>query len=513
MYVPEFECIVVGAGTAGCVLAARLSEDESAHVLLLEAGGSALLPAQAVPPAWPTLLHGPASWGEFTVQQSATGTSTLLPRGRGLGGSSAISAMVFTRGHRSGYDRWPQEGAEGWGFDDLLPYFKRTEHAEGRDPELRGIGGPLTVGPADPAHPVIEACLEAATETGCTRATDISGGLEEGFGRTDLNIVDGRRQSAADAYLTPVLDRSDLTVVTDALVHRLRIGNGRCLGVEYRTGGELVTVGCSGEVVLTAGAIGSAQLLLLSGVGPQAHLADVGVRTVLDLPGVGAHLHDHPIANVVFSPARPLPPRHNNHGEAIGLVRSEPTLEAPDLQVIFIDVPTHLPSVKGPEDGYTIGVSLMRPRSRGTVRLASAVPDASPLLDPAYYADARDMTAVVAGLRLVREIGAAPALAPWRGDEVLPGPGVDDDAAVRAYLRRTLASYCHPVGTCRMGTDPLSVVGPDLRVHGVDRLRIADASVFPSIPSANTIATVYAVAERAADLLRDTDRGSGRGPS
>ncbi|WP_372350861.1 GMC family oxidoreductase [Streptomyces sp. KL116D] len=500
---PEHDFIVVGAGTAGCVLAARLSEDEGARVLLLEAGGSGTLSAQSVPALWPTLLQGPASWGEFTAEQAATGTATLLPRGRGLGGSSAINAMVFARGHRSGYDRWAGEAAKGWGFDDLLPYFKRSENAPGRDRALRGTGGPLTVAPAAPAHPVIEACLEAAAQTGHPRAADISGGLDEGFGLTDLNIVDGRRQSAADAYRAPALRRPNLSVVTDAVVHRLRITGGRCHGVKFRSGGETVTAHCAGEVVLAAGTIGTAQLLLLSGVGPHSHLTDVGVETVLDLPGVGSALHDHPIASVVFGGARPISaPESSNLGEAIGLVRSDPLLDAPDLQILFVDAPTHLPSIKGPENGYTISVALMRPRSRGTVRLASAAADVPPVLDPNFYADERDMAAVVAGVRLVREIGAAPALAPWRGEEALPGPGSRDDEAVRAYVRRTLASYCHPVGTCRMGEDPGCVVGPDLRVHGVEGLRVADASVFPSIPSANTVATVYAVAERAADLLR-----------
>ncbi|MFE3187228.1 GMC family oxidoreductase [Streptomyces violascens] len=501
---PGFDFVIVGAGTAGCVLAARLSQDVNTHVLLIEAGGSEVLPAQTSPPAWPTLLQTPANWGDFTVEQSATGTSIRLPRGRGLGGSSAINGMVFARGHHCGYDRWPSQGAQGWGFDDLLPYFRRSETAVGRDPALRGIDGPLTVGPANPPHPVIEACLEAAAETGYARAADISGGLEEGFGLTDLNIVDGRRQSAADAYLAPALERPNLSVVTHALVRRLRISGGRCTGVEYCTDTDEVTVDCAGEVVLTAGAIGSAQLLLLSGIGPQAHLADVGITAVLDLPGVGARLHDHPIVSVTSSAARPLPPRRNNHGEAIGLIRSDPAAEEPDLQVVFVDVPSHLASAN-PEDGYTIAVSAIRPYSRGTLRLASNDPGAAPVLDPGFYTDERDLAAVVAGVRLVREIGCAPALAPWRGREVVPGPDADDDDAVRGFVRRTLTSYCHPVGTCRMGADPLTVTGPDLRVHGIDGLRVADASVLPSIPSANTVATVYAVAERAADLLRGTD--------
>ncbi len=302
----SYDFIVVGAGTAGCVVASRLSEDASARVLLVEAGSAQPLELMAVPPAWPALLQSPASWGDFTVRQAATGTSTILARGRGLGGSSAINAMMFARGHRSGYDVWVKAGAKGWGFDDLLPYFKRSESAQGRDPALRGTGGPLTVGPASPPNPVVVACLEAAAEQGHSRATDLSGGLEEGFGWPDLNIVGGKRQSAADAYLTPaVLDRPNLDVVTDALVHRVQIDAGRCTGIRYSAGAELVSVACSREVVLTAGSIGSAQLLMLSGIGPRRHLKEVGVEVVLDLPGVGSSLQDHPVANLVYSAARP----------------------------------------------------------------------------------------------------------------------------------------------------------------------------------------------------------------
>ena len=237
----SFDYIVVGGGTAGCVIAARLTENDSTRVLLVEAGPAAPLDAMAVPPAWPTLLTSPANWGDITVKQAATGTSTPLARGRALGGSSAINAMGFVRGHRSSYDAWVAAGAEGWGFDDLLPYFQRSENAPGRDPGLRGIGGPLTVGPANPPNPVIAACLDAASEQGHGLAADISGGLEVGFGLLDLNIVGGRRQSAADAYLRPVLARPNLQVVPDALVHRLHIAGDRCTGVVYGTGQDLIS--------------------------------------------------------------------------------------------------------------------------------------------------------------------------------------------------------------------------------------------------------------------------------
>ncbi|WP_433290086.1 GMC family oxidoreductase [Pseudonocardia sp. CA-142604] len=488
--------IVVGGGSAGCVLAARLSEDENARVLLLEAGDRVPLEHAAVPPAWPTLLGSSLDWCTSTVELAATGGALPWPRGRGLGGSSAINGMLFARGHSSSYDAWVGAGATGWGYADLLPYFMRTENAEGRDPELRGVGGPLTVAPARPPHPVIGALLDGAAERGHPTAIDISAGRYEGFGLPDLNIVDGVRQSAADAYLAPAMRRPNLDVVTGAHAFRVTVDSGRCTGVEYRVGADVVTAACTEEVVLAAGVVGSAQLLLLSGIGPQAHLRDVGVDVVLDLPGVGANLHDHPMSSVVYSAGRPMPPGRHNHGEACGLVRSDAASDALDLQILFVSSPYHNPTMLGAEVGYSIAFSVMDPRSRGSVQLASADPAAAPLVDPGYYTDGRDLQVMVTGLRIAREIGTAAALDPWRGEEVLPGPGVDDDGACD-YLRMNLLPYFHGVGTCRIG----AVVDPDLKVYGIDGLRVADASVMPSIVSANTQATVCAIAERAAVLL------------
>jgi choline dehydrogenase len=453
----------------------------------------------ATPPAWLSLQATAACWGESTVRQIATGTTVSLPRGRGLGGSSSINAMTFTRGHRSAYDKWVADGAKGWGFDDLLPYFKRSENIKGRDPALRGVGGPLTLTPASPGNPLLAACLAAAEQAGYRRTTDVHAGLEEGYGWNDLNIAEGVRQSSADAYLAPAMSRPNLEVVTDALVYRLRIEGGRCTGVDYSAANQLATALCTREVVLTAGTIGSAQLLMLSGIGPAEHLREVGVELVLDLPGVGSNLHDHPLADVIYRAAKPIPTSHFNHGVAILLLRSNPTIDAPDLQFVFVSIPRHISPSKRPEHGYTIGVAVMRPYSRGTIRLASRQPGATPLLDPGYFTDSRDLTAMDTGLRLAREVGRAPALAPWRDTEVTPDS--DDEDSLRSYVRQALASYSHPVGTCRSGADDAAVVDTELRVRGINGLRVADGSVIPCIPSGNTNAAVYAIAERAAGLI------------
>jgi choline dehydrogenase len=494
--------VVVGAGSAGAALAYRLVE-RGATVLLLEAGGPADNPAIHDPARSHELWDAAEDWGFRTVPQAACGDRELhLPRGRVLGGSSSLNAMIYVRGAPADYDAWAYGGADGWGWEDVLPAFLRLEDFRGESEAERGTGGPVTITAGYEPDPVHRAIVAAAVETGIEFNPDYNAGRLDGVSYTQLTIRDGRRHGTAAAYLDRLVGEPRLTVRTGAEVTRLLFEGGRCLGVEWVDDGRLARTHAS-ETILAAGAIGSPHLLLRSGVGPAAELRAAGVEPLHDLPGVGRNLHDHLLSPVIFAAERdlgpPLPglPQPQTHL----FWRSRPGLVVPDTQPIHFNVPLYEDWMEGPENGFSLMAGMIRPLSRGTVTLAGPDPGAAPLIDLAALSCAADLEALAASVELCREIGAAPALAAWGARELYPGPDVADAAALRDYVRRTAITYHHQVGTCKMGRDELAVVDPTLRVHGIEGLRVADASVMPTVTSGNTNAPAIMIGERAADLL------------
>jgi choline dehydrogenase len=503
-----YDYIVVGAGSAGCVVAARLARDPAARVLLLEAGSSARTQAMTVPNAWPENLGSAANWADVTIPQAEAGPLDY-PRGRALGGSGAINGMAHVRGHRGVYDDWAAQGAKGWAFGDLLPYFRRSESAAGRDPELRGHDGPIRVAPVPDAdrHPVAAAFAAALTGSGWPATDDLSGSNQEGVCWVDLAIADGERVSSADGYLRPMLGNPNLVVQPDCLVTELVVSRGRCTGVSYLSAGAHEEASCSGEVVLCAGAIGSPQLLMLSGIGPAAQLRGLGIRAVADLADVGQNLQDHPIAFASYAAENPLPASQYNHGEMYAALRSGLGGARPDLHLFNILFPLAPPGNQAPANGYALVASVVAPESRGSVQLASANPAAPPLIDPGLLRTGRDLDTLTAGMRILRQAtrgrGFWSEFSPEHHREVYPGPQVGTDAELRDFIRHSVGSYFHPVGTCRLGQDERAVVDAQLRVRGIEGLRVADASVMPAIPNAHPNATVLAIAEKAAELIQN----------
>ena len=534
----RFDFVIVGAGSAGCVLANRLSAEGSARVLLLEAGGSNWHPLVQVPLASAVLMRHPRlSWDfDSAPEPRLPGRDIRIPRGRGLGGSSAINGMIYVRGHPRDYDEWRQLGCTGWSYDDVLPYFRRPERFEGGGDAWRGTDGPLHVRRHMNHNPLFDAFMEAGRQAGHPATDDYNGAVQEGFCRSQYNIRLGRprRCSTASAYLRPARRRPNLTVVTRARVTSLTFDGRRTVGLTYvpgrglgrDRGGPPRTVRAEREVILAAGAIQSPQSLMLSGIGPADHLRASEISVRHDLPGVGRDLQDHLGAHVQHACTQPitLHPDQQPLGilrgglryllfgtgpwthfpvDAQAFLRSDPALERPDLQFYMAPFLRQDVAAIGKSDrhGYCISWCQLRPESRGEVTLGSADPLAPPRIFYNYLATETDRAIHHRALTMAREMHAQSAFDPFRGDELDPGPACTTAADVEAYVARVASSHFHPVGTCRMGSDERAVVDPQLRVNGIEGLRVVDASIMPRLVGANTNAPAIMIAEKAADLI------------
>jgi choline dehydrogenase len=521
----EFDVVVVGAGSAGCAVAGRLTEDPSLRVLLLEAGGSDDVLEVHIPAGLYKVWRTRRDWNYTTEEQPGLdGRKLFWPRGKMLGGSSSFNAMIYMRGAAADYDEWAElTGDKSWSYEHVLPLFRRMEdNARGAD-RYHGVGGPLRVEDLRSPHPWTRAVVQSAVAAGYPRNDDFNGPTQEGVGQYQVTQRRGRRWSAADAYLHPAMRRPNLTVRTGALATRVIVEGGRATGVEYRSGGRVHTVRANREVVLSGGAINTPQLLMLSGIGPAEHLREVGVDVVHDLPGVGQGLQDHPLVPMVYSvrsgkslrlaetplnlakwKAAGRGPLTSNLAEAGLFTRSSPELAEPDLQYHFLPVKFWKQAEIDPDvEAFSTLVVLVRVHSRGSVRLRSADPTWAPAIDAGYLTDERDLDALVAGVEKAREIASVGPLASVLADEWSPGPAVQNREALRAAVKDTLESLYHPVSSCRMGAadDDSAVVDPQLRVRGIDGLRIADASVMPTLVRGNTNAPSIMIGERAADLV------------
>lgn len=523
----EFDYVIVGAGSAGCVLANRLSADPSLRVLLLEAGPGDRGWKTQIPAALTyNLMNDRVNWYYRTEPQAAMdGRRLYWPRGRLLGGSSSLNAMVYIRGHALDYDRWVTEGAPGWSYAEVLPYFRRAESYSLGPNEYRGGDGPLTVTRGTGDNPLFDTWIEAGAQAGYPFTPDMNGHRQEGMGRMDMTIRAGRRCSTARAYLRPAMTRPNLFVFTRCLATHILLDRGRAVGVEYAEGGFVKRALAAREVILAGGAINSPQLLMLSGIGPADQLRRVGVPVAHDLPGVGRDLQDHLEFYFQVECTKPVTlldamrpqnmvkiglrwflfhdgPAASSHLEAGGFIRSAPGVRHPDIQFHFLPalVEDHGRS-KGRIHAYQSHAGTMRPASRGWLELRSADPHQHPLIEPNYLAEERDRADLRACVRLTREIFAQPAFDAYRGRERMPGAEVQNDAAIDAFIRAKADSAYHPCCTCRMGTDEGAVVDPTCRVRGLDGLRVVDAAIMPSMVSGNLNAPTIMLAEKASDLI------------
>jgi choline dehydrogenase-like flavoprotein len=526
----SYDYIITGAGSAGCVLAYHLSEDPGIRVLLVEAGGRDLNPLFHMPAGFARMTKGIASWGFSTVPQRHLGGRVLrYTQAKVLGGGSSINAQIYSRGNACDYDGWAKDGATGWSYSEVLPYFKRAEDNQRFVDAYHGRGGPLGVSVPIHPPPISEAFLRAGQEYGMPYNADFNGARQEGVGHYQVTVRDARRCSTATAYLKPVRGRPNLTVITSAHATRIVVEKGRAVAIEMaRHRGPLEVIRAEHEIIVTSGAIGSPRLLLLSGVGPPDHLKSVGIKPVHELPGVGENLQDHldlyaiaecngdftydgyaKLHRTVWAGLQYLlfknGPAASTLFETGGFWYADEAAGAahwPDIQF-------HLGLGSGIEAGVdklknagvTLNSAYLRPRSRGSVRLACADPSAMPLIDPNYWADPHDRSMSIEGLRMARELLRQGALKSFIMTERMPGPATTSEAELADYAYRTSKTDHHPIGTCRIGTDEMAVVDPELRLRGLEGLRICDASVMPRITSSNTNAPTIMIAEKAADLI------------
>ena len=525
-----YDYIITGAGSAGCVLAARLTEDPEVKVLLIEAGGSDRHPFFHMPAGFAKMTKGIGSWGWSTVPQRHMKDRVLwYTQAKVLGGGSSINAQIFTRGNPKDYDEWSElDGCKGWSFRDILPYFKRSEDNQRFSNAYHGTGGPLGVSAPINPLPINEAFIRAGQEYGLPYNPDFNGATQLGVGHYQITVRNARRSSTAVEYLKPARQRGNLTVITGRSVTRIIVEKGRAVGVELgAAGGATETIRCERDVIVSSGTIGSARLLMLSGIGPADHLTSVGIPVVHDLPGVGSNLQDHldlyviaectgshtydsyaswyralgagiqyllytkgPVASTLF--------------ETGAFAYADDAARSPDVQFhLGLGSGIEAGVAKLKNNGLTLNAAFIRPRSRGSVRLGSSDPAAMPLIDPNYFADPYDREISIKGLRIARELLQQPALKPFLLGERLPGPELVSDEDLFEYACRSGKTQHHPVGTCRMGHDAMAVVSPDdLRVHGISGLRVCDASIMPRLVSSNTNAATIMAGEKGSDIIR-----------